>query len=220
MSNLYVREALPKLPYLTAEQKLESQGLEAMLDGELLSLVVGLKDEDIKALMESHQIQELVDLPLSELRKLTGIKSARILKASLELARRVLNKGLGVVPVISCPADTLPFLQDIKDKDREYFKVLFANVRTQVIHSEIISVGSLSASIVHPRELFKAAIQHSTSSVLLAHNHPSGDPSPSKDDVELTRRLANAGEILGIEILDHIIICSNDFLSIKERGLM
>jgi len=97
---------------------------------------------------------------------------------------------------------------------------MYLNARNQLIHKEVISIGSLSASIVHPREVFQVGVANSAASIILAHNHPSGDVSPSKDDVELTRRLVKAGEIMGIEILDHIIISTLDFLSLKERGLM
>jgi DNA repair protein RadC len=87
-------------------------------------------------------------------------------------------------------------------------------------HKEVISIGSVSASIVHPREVFSVAVAHSASSIILAHNHPSGDVSASSDDLDLTRRLVKAGELMGIEILDHIIIGAQEFLSLQERGLM
>ena len=89
-----------------------------------------------------------------------------------------------------------------------------------MIHKEVISIGSLSASIVHPREVFTVAVQHHAASIILAHNHPSGDVSPSKDDIDLTHRLREAGLIMGIEVLDHIIIATGDFVSLKETGIV
>lgn len=97
---------------------------------------------------------------------------------------------------------------------------LYLNARNQVIHRETVSIGSLSASIVHPREVFQAAVSHSAAGVILAHNHPSGDVSPSQEDLELTRRLVQAGQIMGIEVLDHLIIGTEEFFSLKEQGLM
>ena len=117
--------------------------------------------------------------------------------AAGELARRGLGKGLGVRPVITSPLDVLPLLAEIKDQQREHFLCFYLNARNQVIHKEVVSIGSLSSSIVHPRELFQAAVSQAAASVIMAHNHPSGEVSPSQDDIDLTRRLVRAGEING-----------------------
>ena len=157
------------------------------------------------------------------LKELTGRltpRQAGRLVAAFELGRRGLQQGLGLLPTISCPAEAVPLLAEIKDQRKEHFLCLYLNARNQVVHKEVISIGSLSASIVHPREVFQVAVCHSASSVLLAHNHPSGDVSPSKDDLDLTRRLVKAGELMGIEVLDHLIVGSQEFLSMKEKGLM
>lgn len=111
-------------------------------------------------------------------------------------------------------------ISEIKDERKEHFICLYLNARNQIIHKETVSIGSLSASIVHPREVFLVAITHSAASIILAHNHPSGDVSPSQDDIDLTHRLVRAGEIMGIEILDHIIVASTDFVSLKSRGVI
>ena len=219
--DLYVREALPKHDYeITVAEKVEKLGVEALLDGELLMLCLGIAKTKSKELLQNYSLQQLLSSPLEELQKLLGKKRAKVLLSGLELARRGLQKGLGVHPVISCPADTIPFLDEIKDQQKEHFMCLFLNARNQVIYKDIISIGSLSASIVHPREIFAVGISHSCASIVLGHNHPSSDVSPSRDDLELTKRLVKAGEIMGIEILDHIIIGATDFLSLKERGLM
>ena len=123
-------------------------------------------------------------------------------------------------PAISCPGDVHGLLQrQLAFQDREIFAIVILDVRHQVLGVNTVSIGSLNASIVHPRECFKPAILMGASSIILAHCHPSGDPSPSKDDIDLTKRLHQAGEILGIEVLDHIIIADNQFLSLKEKGL-
>ena len=108
---------------------------------------------------------------------------------------------------------------DMENQPNEVFAILCLNTKNKVAGAHIISQGSLSASIVHPREVFKAAILNNAASIILAHNHPSGDPEPSRDDIETTRRLVEAGEILGIKVLDHVII-GEQYLSMREEGLM
>jgi len=203
-------------------------GVEALSDEELLAVMLGTGYRGRHVLEVAHGIleqfpkQQLVELGLAELCRIKGVGQVKAtqLLASFELARRGLGKGLGLRPVIACPADALPLLEEIRDQRREHFLCLYLNARNQVIFREVVSIGSLSASIVHPREVFQAAIAHSAASVVLSHNHPSGDVSPSQDDIELTRRLVRAGEIMGIDVLDHIIMAAEDFLSMKERGLI
>lgn len=108
----------------------------------------------------------------------------------------------------------------IKDKAKEHFKLILLNARNKIPGVSTISIGSLNASIVHPREVFKDAIMHNAYSVVLAHNHPSGDSEPSEDDLTITKRLKESGKIQGIEVIDHIIITKNGFFSFKERGLI
>ena len=120
---------------------------------------------------------------------------------------------------ISGPADVLGWLSEIRTSDREQFICLHLDARNQVNALEVVSVGSLNASLVHPREVFKAAILNNAASVILAHNHPSDDPTPSREDIELTRRMVQAGELMGIEILDHVIVGPERFLSMKEANL-
>ena len=194
--------------------------IESLRNEELLSVLIACPVEKAREIIEKNTLTTLGNTDYDELTRIVSRKRARILLSAFELSRRVLYKGPTVVPAISCPADTLPFLWDIREKDREHFVSLYLNARNQMIHKEVISIGSLSASIVHPREVFSVAIKHCAANIILGHNHPSGDPSPSKDDIELTRRLKNAGEILGIEILDHIVVCSDDFISLKEKGLV
>ena len=194
--------------------------IESLRNEELLAVLIECSVEKAREIIETHSLSTLATPHYDELRKIISSKRARILISAFELSRRMFQKGPTVVPVISCPEETLPFVWDIRTRDKEHFMCLYLNARNQMIHKEIISIGSLSASIVHPREVFSVAIQKCAASIILAHNHPSSDPSPSKDDLELTKRLKNAGEILGIEILDHVIVSENDFTSIKERGLM
>ena len=110
--------------------------------------------------------------------------------------------------------------KELRNSDREKFICIHFNIRNQIISYEVVSIGSLTSSLVHPREVFKAAILANAASVLFMHNHPSGETEPSIDDIEITNRLCKAGSILGINILDHLIITSNDYLSFKQKGLM
>ena len=108
----------------------------------------------------------------------------------------------------------------VRDLDREHFYCIHLNTRHVVLEIDLVSVGSLNASIVHPREVFRRAIERSAASIILAHNHPSGDPNPSEDDQEITRRLVKAGEILGIEVLDHLVLANGHFVSFRELGIL
>jgi len=217
----YAREALP--PFLAQDhpyQRLAQQGAEALRTPELLALLLDGKKDMASRLLETTPLEEMAGLSLEQWKGRLTRKQAARLVAAFELGRRGLQQGLGLMPTISCPAEVVPLLAEIKDQHKEYFLCLYLNARNQVIHKEIISIGSLSASIVHPREVFQVAVCRSAASLILGHNHPSGDVSPSQDDLELTRRLKKAGELMGIEVLDHLIIGPEEFLSLKERGLM
>ena len=127
------------------------------------------------------------------------------------------------VPVIRSPEEVYQAAKQLlalHEKPQEHFCILCLNTKNKIVGVHTISIGSLNASIVHPREVFKAAILNNASRIICLHNHPSGDPEPSKEDIEITRRLVEAGEIIGIEVLDHVIIGEQRYLSMKERGLM
>lgn len=167
-------------------------------------------------------LPELFDASELELLTIKGIgkrKSLQILSA-LKLAR-----ALNVPPqspyVIKSPQDVVDLmLPELAYLTKEHFVVLFLNTKNQVIDKETISIGSLNSCIVHPREVFKAAVKRSSASIIAVHNHPSGVPQESPEDVQLTQRLVEAGSIIGIELIDHVIICSQSYCSLKEKGLM
>lgn len=206
--------------------KIETVGVEGLRDEELLAIILRNGHRDVlkaaRSMLRNRSTAQLLALSLPELRRVKGITAAKAktLAAAYELSRRALGNGPDVFPSISRPVDALPLVADIKDKQKEHFLALFLNARNQVIHREIVSVGSLNASMVHPREVFQPAVGSSAAAAILVHNHPSGDVTPSQADIELTRRLVQAGEIMGIEILDHLIIARERFLSLKEAGLM
>mgnify|MGYP001823465627 CR=1 FL=1 len=140
------------------------------------------------------------------------------LAAALELARRLAGEGDGNRLTVRTPADVFHCTTDLCFRRREHFVGLYCNTRSQLLTRETISVGSLNASIVHPREVFEPAVRHGAASIVVVHNHPSGDPEPSEDDICITRRLAEAGEILGIGLLDHVVVGASGFVSLKESG--
>jgi DNA repair protein RadC len=119
---------------------------------------------------------------------------------------------------VATAADVYGLLSSLGAKDREHFVALFLNVRHQVIRRRTLAIGSLSGVEIHPREVFKPAIKASAAAMIIAHNHPSGDPSPSRADIELTTRLRDVGELVGIPVLDHLVICRDGYVSLAERG--
>ena len=208
-------------------EKLERLGAEALRDEELLAILLrtGYEGRNVldisQRIIRRYPVETLVDLDLASLTSIKGVGRAKAagLIAGFELARRGLNQGMGIAASITSPADAVGLLADIKDRRKEHFIALFLNARNQVICREDVSVGSLNASLVHPREVFAPAVGSAAASVILAHNHPSGDVTPSREDIELTRRMVQAGEIMGIEVLDHLIVGAERFLSMKEANV-
>ena len=199
-------------------QRLTEYGPASIATPDLLAETIGIAPDKARTLTDEHLMGE-IDVPGLTQIGLTP-KQALRLTAALELSRRVLKQGLGILPTITCPTDIVPHLVGIKDQPKEHFLVLYLNARNQIIYQEVISIGSLSASIVHPREVLRPGIERGAASIVLSHNHPSGDVTPSREDLDLTRRLTQAGQLLGMEVLDHVIVAENDYLSLKERGLM
>ncbi len=169
-------------------------------------------------------LSELMNVTEQELTVIKGVGTVRAKQiiATLQLARK-LNTPVSSHPhIIRSPKDAADLLiPQMRYLQQEHFVVLFLNTKNHIIgQPETISIGSLNAAIVHPREVFRAAVKRSTASILCAHNHPSGDPTPSSEDIQLTARLVDAGSIMGVDVLDHIIVGGDMFRSLKEQGLM
>ncbi|OMC75067.1 hypothetical protein BK121_03375 [Paenibacillus odorifer] len=182
------------------------------------------ENEDSYAVQELLQkfptTAELIDISEQQLISIRGIGvgKARQIIAMLKLVK-VLTIPTQDQAFLRSPKDVFNLLEpDFRFANKEHFICLFLNTKNRLIFKEIISVGSLNAVIVHPREVFRAAIKRCSASLICAHNHPSGDPEPSFEDINLTKRLIAAGEIIGIEVLDHVIIGGNRFYSLKENG--
>ena len=211
-------------------ERLQKFGPEALSAQELLALVIG-RGIPKKSVMSIAQelltrfgnVKAISQATIEELSQIKGIglaKAAQI-KACFELGKRE-DLELEMINFdIKNPESVVKAIRaSIKDKAKEHFKLILLNPRNKIIRISTISVGTLNASLVHPREVFKDAIVHSAASVVLAHNHPSGDPEPSGDDIKITKKLVESGKILGIDVIDHIVVGKNSFLSFKERGLI
>ena len=162
------------------------------------------------------------DANAHELMEVNGIGEAKacIVLAAVELGRRIGQVRNPGRPMVSSPADVARLVRGrIAHLDRENFVVVLLNTKNEVIGTPLVSVGTLSASLVHPREVFKPAIRASAASVILAHNHPSGEVEPSREDREVTKRLKESAKILGIEVLDHVIV-GDGYYSMKEHGML
>lgn len=211
-------------------ERLQQFGPEALSLQELLALVIsrGVSKKSVMTiaqdlLVKFGSIKAISEASLEELSQIKGIGFAKAvqIKACFELGKRKDSEHELKDFNIKDPQGVVKAIQSsIKDKAKEHFKLILLNTRNKIIGISTISIGSLSASIVHPREVFKDAIMHSANAVVLVHNHPSGDTEPSEDDLKITKRLAEAGKILGIEVLDHIIIGKDNYFSFKEKRLV
>jgi DNA repair protein RadC len=204
-------------------EKLAAKGPEALSDSELLAILLGsgVKGKDVFQL--AHAILRKLDkdkkIDVKALVSIEGVGFARACQivASFEFARRRLLKES---IFIRKAEDVLPLISCIADKKQEYFICISLNGANEVIGNRVVTVGLLNTNQVHPREVFVDAISDRAASVIVAHNHPSGILKPSPDDMAITRQLVEAGKILGIPVLDHVIVTKKGHLSFKEKGLM
>lgn len=206
-------------------QRLYQVGAQAISTAELIAAVLQSKS----GLETAHHLLNAVDGQLHRLPRLTRTQMKRVygigdaqaarLQAALELGRRVLQAETGDLPKISSPADAANLLMyEMMNLEQEHLRVILLDTRNQVLGTPTIYIGSLNTSVVRIGELFRPAITNCAAAIIVAHNHPSGDPSPSPEDIRVTREIAKAGELLGMELLDHIIIGRQRWVSLKERG--
>lgn len=211
-------------------ERMMKYGAGALSQAELLAIILrtGTRRESVihmaqRMLGEVGGIRGFMDLNLEELIKMRGIGPAKAvqIKAGIELGQRLAVMRQPETAIIRSPRDAAEVvMEQLRYLQKEHFVCLFLNTKNHIIAQETLSMGSLNASIVHPREVFRAAIKCSSASIVCVHNHPSGDPTPSSEDILITNRLVKAGELVGIDVLDHIVIGDGEFVSLKEQGLM
>lgn len=211
-------------------ERLSKHGPSVCSTAELLAILIRTGTTERSALGLGEQLlshfQGLRGVANASIEQLSAVKGVGEVKAiqiaaAIELGKRnsVLNED--EKPVIRSPQDVANLLMpELRDAKKEHLKSLLLSTKNQVLRIHTVSVGILDSSLVHPREVFKDAIVASAAAIIVAHNHPSGDPTPSAEDRRITQRLAEAGQILGIELLDHIILGDNRFVSLKERGVL
>ncbi len=218
-------------------ERMLERGPKYLTDAELVALLIGTghagTDETALDLARrllrnvagsgngSTVLRRLAEASPEEMTRSRGIGPAKAatIMAAVELGKRVRGEA-AERPIIRGPGDVAEILiPQMASLDREHFRVVLLNTKNGVLDVETVAVGGLDASIAHPREVFKAPIRRSAAAIILAHNHPSGDPSPSTQDARVTRRMIRAGNVLGVEVLDHVIIGDDTHYSMRERGM-
>ncbi len=210
-------------------ERLLQVGERAVSTAELLAIVLrsGVPGENVLRLAERLLItfKDLPGLARASVAELTAVKGvgpakAVEIKAALEIGRRLLTTAPEEKPRITSPADAANLLMsEMSFLDKEHLRLVLMDTRNRVLATPTIYIGSLNTSVIRIGELFRAAIKENAAAFIVAHNHPSGDPSPSPEDVAVTRQIVQAGTLLNIDVLDHIVIGHNRFVSLKERGL-
>ncbi|HOI96883.1 MAG TPA: DNA repair protein RadC [Candidatus Pacearchaeota archaeon] len=206
-------------------EKLEKYGPEKLATAELLAVLLGSGIKGLNVVELSRKIVKLIakngteKIKLEDLLKEKGLGKAKALQiiAALEFGKRMYPDKK---PEILTPEDVWKLCGDFRGSKKEHFAAFYLDTQNKLIERQIISIGTLNASLVHPREVFEPAIALHAASVIVCHNHPSGNADPSSDDLAITKRLAEAGKILGIGLTDHIISTANEFVSFKNKGLV
>ena len=207
-------------------EKLIKYGPGNLSDQELLAILLrsGRKGESslklAKKILKKNTPQKLIRSKISDLTDNPGIGEAKACEiiSCFELGKRFL-KGKKTI-LLTSPKEIWKEMRDIRNKKKEYCVVFYLDIQNQIIKRNIISIGTLDASIVHPREVFEVAVKKHAAQIIISHNHPSGQVIPSQEDIQITKRLVEAGEILGIKVIDHVIVTDRHYLSLRQRGLM
>lgn len=209
-------------------ERMLASGADTLANHELLAILLrtGSKNESVlqlanRIIQHFEGLRQLKDATIDELKEIHGIGDAKAVEllAAIELGRRISRLPFHERFAIRSPDDGAQYMMDeLRFLQQEHFVCLYLNTKNQIIHKKTIFIGSLNSSIVHPREVFKEGFRRSAASIICFHNHPSGDPAPSREDIDVTKRLVECGKMLGIELLDHIIIGDLKYVSLKEKG--
>lgn len=205
-------------------------GAEHLSNAELIALLLrtGSQGESVinlaqRVLQETKGLRQLLDSSIHELTKIRGIGDAKAIQilAGIELGKRIMKLKSEERVAIHSPETVADYLmEEMRYLYQEHFVCLYLNIKNKIIHRKNVFVGSLNSSVVHPREIFREAIRCSAGAIICAHNHPSGDPTPSPEDLMVTQRLVEAGMTVGIEVIDHLIIGDGTFFSMRNEGLI
>lgn len=210
-------------------ERLLKYGPESLSLAELLAIVIrcGTKNENVldlsRRILKEFNITELQDITHTQIKRFKGIKDAKAAQilAVFEIARRVSTENEPYRLKFQNSKDVSDYLMPkMKNLKKEYLIGLYLDTRNKLIKEETISIGTLNSSLIHPREIFRSAVKEASASIIIVHNHPSGDPAPSTDDIAITKKIIKAAEIMGIELLDHVIIGNEKHVSMKEDGMI
>ena len=217
---------LPK--HKRPRERLLAEGPDNLKDSELLAILLrtgreGKSAIDIsKSILKAYQLDTLLSVSIKDLTTVKGIGTdkAVTLIAAFELSKRATKSFSQNLPIVDSPQKAVDQLTHIRNKNKEHFVAFYLNARNQLTHLETISIGTLTTSLVHPREVFAPALAHHAAGIILAHNHPSDNLDPSKEDILLTENLVRSGRILNIAVHDHIIVTATNYFSFKQKGMI
>lgn len=207
-------------------EKLLLKGSENISDAELIAILLGTGTKDSNAvsvatkLLRQYPLKTLSGVTIDELQKIVGVGKVKALhiNAALELGRRVFSPASITKTIIYDTKDAVSLCREFASKKQEYMVVLYLNARHELLQKEIIGMGSLNALVIEPKEIFSPAVVSPCAEIIIIHNHPSGDPTPSEEDISFTSRVQKAGEIMGILLIDHLILSSSGFFSFRDEA--
>lgn len=226
LAECYSIQRLPE--HERPRERLLRHGAEAMSTAELIAIILGNGTKTMPVLQLAQEIvmrfgslRRLAEASIEELCQIKGLGTAKAiqLKASLSLGMRAAKQTPSQKYRIENPTQAYHLVKDeLEYEKRELFLVILQDIKGVVIGHQVVSIGTLSKTLVHPREVFYPAVRHKAASVILAHNHPSGDPTPSKEDFEITQKLIDVGRLMGIPVNDHLIVGEHSFISMRQQG--
>jgi DNA repair protein RadC len=212
-----------------AYRRIQQHGLKAVSTADLMCMILSREERDIEAneraaleIVRRYPGSRLMDLSPAELHSVAGIEGFEGLRllAAMELGRRVAGQGKQLVESISDQEEAYQVFRWLENETQEHFCAAFLNTKAAILSTKVIHIGTLNMSVVGARELFREAVRENAASVIVAHNHPSGDPTPSPEDVAITKKLAEVGELLDVPVLDHIIVGQGKFVSLHQLGVL
>jgi DNA repair protein RadC len=225
----YITMKIHDLPsHLRPREKLIAKGASNLKEKELMAILLRTGNKKMNVIELAEQVlkkfstKQLANLNYEQLITIQGIESSKACTflAAMELAKRALDLQDNQLPTIFTPTDVILHVHEVRSKKKEHFIALFLNARNQLLQKEIISVGTLTSSLVHPREVFEPALRISSAAIILVHNHPSGETTPSEQDINVTKRLVEVGNLVGIDIIDHVIVSATGHSSMSELGII